>query len=75
MKKLIIILAQTTLLWMIGCDSKPITDDLGLVPLPSSISIAKRQTLINSQWAITQNDRHKDLNSLKEILSENLYSD
>ena len=75
MKKLINILAQTTLLWMIGCDSKPTTDDLGLVPLPSSISIAKRQTLINSQWAVTQNDGHKDLNSLKEILSENLYSD
>jgi len=75
MKKLINILAQTTLLWMIGCDSKPTTDDLGLVPLPSSISIAKRQTLINSQWAVTQNDGHKDLNSLKEILSENFYSD
>ena len=75
MKKLINILAQTTLLWMIGCDSKPTTDDLGLVPLPSSISIAKSQTLINSQWAVTQNDGHKDLNSLKEILSENLYSD
>jgi len=75
MKKLINILAQTTLLWMIGCDSKPTTDDLGLVPLPSSISIAKSQTLINSQWAVTQNDGHKDLNSLKEMLSENLYSD
>ena len=75
MKKLINILAQTTLLWMIGCDSKPTTDDLGLVPLPSSILIGKSQTLINNQWAVTQNDGHKDLNSLKEILSENLYSD
>ena len=59
MKNAINILTQITLLWMIGCNSKPTTDDLGLVPLPSSISIERNQTLINSQWAITQNDGHK----------------
>ena len=75
MKNAINILIQITLLWMIGCNSKPTTDDLGLVPLPSSISIERNQTLINSQWAITQNDGHKDLNSLKIILSQNLYAD
>ena len=75
MKNAINILTQITLLWMIGCNSKPTTDDLGLVPLPSSISIERNQTLINSQWAITQNDGHKDLNSLKIILSQNLYAD
>ena len=69
MQKLRNILIKTTLLCMIGCNSEPPTiDDLGLVPLPASISINKGQTLINSQWAVTQNNGHKDLNSLKIML-------
>ena len=48
---------------MIGCNSEPPTiNDLGLIPLPASISINKGQTLISSQWAVTQNNGHKDLN-------------
>ena len=76
MQKLRNILIKTTLLCMIGCNSEfPSVDDLGLVPIPASISINKGKTLINSQWAVTQNNGHKDLNSLKIMLSENLYSD
>ncbi|MEA1882825.1 MAG: family 20 glycosylhydrolase, partial [Candidatus Marinimicrobia bacterium] len=50
-------------------------DDLGLIPISSSISVKNGKTTINNQWSISHNGGHEDLNSLKERIAEHLLVD
>ncbi len=58
-----------------GCNMTFNVDDLGLIPISSSISVKNGKTTINNQWSISHNGGHEDLNSLKERIAEHLLVD
>ena len=64
-----------SILFIQGCESEVLVSELGLVPLPSSVSIQKGTADFSADWSINHNDGHPDLKHLKERLAENIQTD
>ncbi len=63
-----------SILFINGCESKDQINALGLVPLPSSVSLENGIVVLDDQWSIIHNDGHPDLKQLQERLAENIKS-
>ena len=74
-KKAISTLVVFLLISMMGCNTKPGVNQLGLIPLPKLITISNNQTTLNNQWGIKHNHGHKDLDGLSAQLKESLKAD
>ncbi len=68
-KKEINTIAILLLISMMGCNLKPEVNELGLVPLPKSISLSDHKTTITDQWDIQHNGGHDDLETLSSEIS------
>ena len=70
-----IIFSSTLSFIFFGCISNINHDDIGLVPQPTNIERVSGKTILDDDWTIKHNGDHIDLNTLKNILTEDLNKD
>ncbi len=58
-----------------GCTNDNNMENLGLIPIPSTIERVSGKTILDDNWVIKHNSGHADLNDLKELLNQNLKND
>jgi len=63
------------ILSMMACNTKPLAHQFGLVPLPKSIELSNKKSMVTNQWYIKHNGGHDDLEILSAELSSRLKSD
>ena len=53
-----------------GCTNDNNMENLGLIPIPSTIERVSGKTILDDNWVIKHNSGHADLNDLKELLNQ-----
>ena len=61
-----------TYLFFCSCTNDNNMNNLGLIPLPSTIERVSGKTILDDNWVIKHNSGHADLKDLKELLNQNI---